>query len=436
MKTGISKTFVAMYGTALLVALIGFVVAYRFVGPPPPKTFRLAAGAKTGAYYAFAERYAAFMATRGIQVDVVATAGTVENLRLLADPQSGADVALVQGGVADVAATPGLVSLGSVCFEPLWVFHRADQKIGLISELKGQRLAIGAEGSGTRPLALRLLAANGIDAQNTQLLALGGSAAVAALTEGRADALFTVASVEAESVRQLLLDERLAVLSFRRAEAYARRYRFLSAVRLPEGCVDLARNRPPADVQLISPAATLVSRDSLHPALVDLMLQAATRVHAAGDMLGEPGQFPSRLYTDFPLSRDAERYFKYGPSFLQRILPFWLATTLERIKVMLLPFLVLLLPLLKIVPPTFRWQMRRKITRWYRLLHTIDAAIEVADAAAIAILQTQIEEVDRDVMRISVPLGFADQLYNLRAHIALVRDRIAARRLKTATRGA
>lgn len=427
-KTGTSKTFWAMYGTAFLIAVIGFAVAYRFVGPPPPKTFRLAGGAQGGAYHAFALRYAEFMAARGIRVEVVETAGTAENLRLLADSKSAVDVAFVQGGVADVAATRGLVSLGSVCFEPLWVFQRTDTQ--LLSELVGKRIAVGTEGSGTRPLALRLLAANGIEAQNSQLLPLGGTAASTALLAGQVDALFTVASVEAESVRQLLLDERVVALSFRRADAYARRYRFLSSVRLPEGCIDLARNRPATDLHLVSPAATLVARESFHPALVDLLLQGAASVHAGGDMLAEPGQFPSRLYCDFSLSRDAERYYKYGPPFLQRFLPFGLATTIERIKVMVLPLLVLLLPLLKIVPPTFRWQIRRKIIRWYRQLHAIDAGVELADAAAIAALQKQIEDVDRDVMQVSVPLGYADQLYNLRAHIALVRDRIATRRAR------
>ena len=422
------RTFWSMYAVAVLIAALGFGVAYHFVGAPPPRTFRLAAGAKGGAYYEFARQYAAFMSKRGITVEVVETAGSIENLRLLKDPASRVDVALVQGGVTDENAAQGLVGLGSVCYEPLWVFHRAGTNFPLLCDLKGHALAVGPEGSGTRPLVLNLLAANGIDAQNSSLLPLGGTNAVAALVEGRVDALFTVASVEAESVRRLLVDRRVVPMSFARANAYARRFRTLSAVRLPEGIVDLEHNLPQADVRLVSPAAMLVARESFHPALVDLTLQAAASVHASGDVFAEPGVFPSKLYMDVPLSRDAERYFKLGPPVLQRYLPFWVANTLDRIKVMLVPLLVLLLPLFKIVPPTFRWRIRSRITRWYKELYAIDARITNADLPMVDELLASIDRVEREVIRISVPLGFADQLYNLRGHIALVRERILARR--------
>ena len=425
MKT--PRSFWAMYGVAFLIAVAGFVVTYHFVGAPPPKTFRLAAGTKGGAYYDFAKQYAAFMAKRGIQVEVVETAGTVENLRLLQEPSSGVDVALVQGGVADEKNTRGLVALGSVCYEPLWVFHRAGTNFPLLCDLKGHAIAVGPEGSGTRPLALKLLAVNGIRAEDSALLPLGGNNAVAALLDGRVDALFTVASVEAASIRSLLQDARLAPMNFVQAQAYSRRFRTLSAIRLPQGVVDFEHNLPPADVRLVSAAATLVARASFHPALMDLTLQAAASVHADGDIFAEPGVFPSRLYVDVPLSREAERYFKFGPPVLQRFLPFWVANTLDRIKIMVVPLLMLLLPLFKIVPPTFRWRVRRKITRWYRELYAIDAAITTADAAAADLLLADIDRVEREVIRISVPLGFADQLYNLRSHIALVRERILAR---------
>ena len=416
-----------MYGIAFLVAVLGFVVAYHFVGAPPPRTFRLAAGAKGGAYYDFARQYAAFMAKRGITVEVIETAGSIENLRLLQEPASGVDVALVQGGVTDENAAQGLVGLGSVCYEPLWVFHRAGTNFPLLCDLKGHVLAVGPEGSGTRPLALKLLAANGIVADTSTLLPLGGTNALAALVDGRVDALFTVASVEAESVRRLLEDPHVAPMSFTRANAYARRFRTLSAVRLPEGVVDLEHNVPPAEVRLVSPAAMLVARESFHPALADLTLQAAASVHSSGDIFAEPGVFPSKLYMDVPLSRDAERYFKYGPPVLQRYMPFWVANTVDRIKIMLVPLLVLLLPLFKIVPPTFRWRVRSRITCWYKQLAAIDERIATADAATIDELMASIDRVEHDVIRVSVPLGFADQLYNLRAHIALVRERITSR---------
>jgi hypothetical protein len=430
-----SHGFWGLYGVAAVIAAAGFLVAYHFVGTPPPRTFQIAAGARGGAYYKFAQQYAAFMATRGVRVEVRETAGSVENLRLLQDPSSGVEVALVQGGVADPHAVTGLVGLAAVCYEPLWVFHRAETNFGLLRDLKGQAVAVGAEGSGTRPLALKLLAANGVQERNSTLLPLGGTNAVAALLEGRVDAIFLVSSVESELVRRLLLDTRLAPLGLVRANAYARLFPALSAVRLPQGVMDLERNLPAREVSLVSPSATLVARGSFHPALQDLTLQAAASVHAGGDLLAEPGVFPTRLYVDFPLSREAERYFKFGPPVLQRYMPFWVANTIDRIKVMVVPLLVLMLPLFKLVPPTFRWQVRRKITRSYRDLHAIDLRIAAADVAAADELLAEVDRVEREVLHLSVPLGFADQLYNLRSHVALVRERVQARRRACGGRG-
>ena len=249
-----------------------------------------------------------------------------------------------------------------------------------------------------------------------------------ALLTGRVDAMMTVASIDAEIVKRLLSDRRVVPFSFARADAYARRFRFLKAVRLPRGAMDLAHDRPPCDLALVSPAATLVARDTFHPALADLMLQAAAAAHAAGDLLSDPGQFPSPLYLDFPLSRDAQRYFKHGPPVLQRFLPFWLATTADRVKILIVPLLVLLLPIFKIVPPTLNWRIRGKITRWYRKLYAIDSRIEGADSENLLALLDEIEWVEREVLRVMVPLGYADQLYNLRAHIVLVRNMILARK--------
>jgi uncharacterized protein len=422
-----SRSFWTVYGLAFAIAVAGFIIAYRFVGPPPPKTFRMAAGARGGAYYAFAQRYAEFMARRGVRMEVAETAGTVENLRLLHDTSSGVDIALVQGGVAESKDTDGLFGLGSVCLEPMWVFLRRDLAVVYLSDLRGKRVAIGPEGSGTRPLALKLLEANEVGPQNSELLPLGGAEAADALLDGRIDASMAVASVDTASIKRLLADSRAVPFSIARSEAYARRFRFLSAVHLPQGVLDFAHNRPSTDLMLVSPAATLVARDTFHPALIDLMLQAAADVHASGDLLSSPGQFPSPLYMDVPLSSDAKRYIKYGFPFLQRYLPFWVATTIDRIKVLVVPLLVLILPLFKIVPPTFRWRTRGKITRWYRQLYAIDARIERGDAVTLRNLLSEIDQVERDVLHIKVPLGFADQLYNLRGHIALVRERIQAR---------
>jgi TRAP transporter TAXI family solute receptor len=430
-----TRSFWVVYGAAIVIAATGFLVAYHFVGAPPPQKFQIAAGSKKSAYYAFAKQYAAFMKKRGIILEIRETGGAVENLKLMRDPNSGVDVALIQSGLMDADDTENLVGVGSVCFEPLWVFVRADKgDITLLSDLKGKRIAIGNASSGTRPLGMKLLTAAGISETNSTLLSLGGTNAVNALLNDHADAMFFVAAVESELVQRLLEDERVTALSFLQADAYARKFRFLSAIRLPQGALDLAHNRPPQDIRLVSPAATLVARSTTHPALVDLLLQAASSVHGNGDTLTERGQFPSPLYLDAPLSPFADRYFKYGPPFLQRFLPFWLAVTVERVKVMIVPLLVLLLPIFKFLPTALQWRTRRKITRWYRHLYALDERISQAGEKELREALAEIDQVEREVLLISVPLDFADQLYNLRSHLLLVRDRTLSR-MKTGAAG-
>jgi hypothetical protein len=267
---------------------------------------------------------------------------------------------------------------------------------------------------------------NGIDPDiNPAVSNLSGREAVAALKSGRVAAAFFVASPEAPLVKALLVDPDLALLSMERAEAYTRRNAFLSQVHISEGMLDLEGNVPPGTVQLISPTANLVIREDLHPALVDLLLQAARSVHGAGGMFERPGEFPSPQQLEFPLSPEAKRFYEYGPPFLQRFLPFWIATLIDRLKVLMLPLVVLLIPLLKIVPPTLRWKIRRKIIRWYKEIQALDVALDEEDAAShLEEFASSIKRIEREVTLVHVPLGYADQLYNLRLHIGLVKNKI------------
>jgi hypothetical protein len=246
-----------------------------------------------------------------------------------------------------------------------------------------------------------------------------------ALKEQRIDAAFFVASPRSSAVRKLLKDEQVTLLSFDRAEAYTRVYRFLSSVKLPEGVLDFEANLPNEDKTLLAATASLVAREDLHPALVDLLLQAASEVHGPGGMFEQPGEFPSTLYLDYPLNSDAKRYFKYGPPFLQRYLPFWAANLIERAKVMLLPFIALLFPLFKIMPPTYRWRVRSRIYRWYRELLALDLAIRPGRSPKQ--IEEDLADLDRlenEVRKVSIPLSYADELFALRFHIEMVREKI------------
>ena len=407
----------AIYGPAALLVLFAFVLAYQFIKPAPPDRVVMATGSPDGAYHAFARRYAAHLAREGIELELRNTAGSLENLRLL---QAGeVSLALVQGGVSSDAGDDELTSLGSLYYEPLWVFHRRELGLERLSDLEDRRIAVGPAGSGTRALATRLLEDNGVEPSD-RWLPVGGQSAVDALRQGEVDAVFMVISAQSALVRQLLADPAIALFDFTRAEAYTRRHRFLNSLELPMGVMDLGKNLPERRVRLLAPTANLVSHADLHPAVIDLMLQAADEVHREGGWFEEPDEFPMPGLLAFPLSKEAERYYRHGPPFLQRFMPFWAASLVDRLKVMLLPLLVLLFPLLKVMPPIYTWRMRARVYRWYEELEQAEQLL----AAGECDLQWAASELDRiesEVQRVKVPLSFTGQLYDLRQHIDLVR---------------
>jgi TRAP transporter TAXI family solute receptor len=405
--------------------LLGFVVAYQFTGPLPPERITIAAGSKDGAYTAFAKQYRSILARNGIELIVRNTAGSMENLKLLQSNKSGVDVAFVQSGTGGVEKQENLVSLGSVYYEPIWVFTRGDTPVKRIAELRGKRIAIGPPGSGTRTVALQLLSDNGMTIQPDQFSTLGGNQAVDGLLTGKVDAVFTVPSVRSSNVQKLLKAGGVQLMTFERAAAYIQYHTFLSRLMLPEGVIDLKRNFPPRDTALLASTANLVARKDFHPALSDLLLQVASEVHSEGGLFEKRGEFPSSGHLDFPLSKEAERFFKFGPPFLQRFMPFWAATLVDRLKVMLLPFIILLIPLLKIVPPAYNWRVRSKIYRPYKDLQDLDARIrENLPIDDLDDCMAELKKIEFEVKKINVPLSYSEPLYNLRLHIELLATKI------------
>lgn len=412
------KHQLAIYGPAALLVVAAFLLALQFIKPAPPDRVVMATGAADGAYHAFAKRYAAFLAREGIELELRQSAGSIENLALLRSGEVA--LALVQGGVDDSPGdSAGLESLGSVYYEPLWLFHRSDLPLRQLRGLGGHRIAIGPEGSGTRALVTRLLRENGV-AENPEWLDLGGRVAVDALRAGEIDAVFLVTSAQNELVQRLLRDADVTLFDVARADAYTRRHRFLNSLLLPEGAVDLAANIPDAPKRLLAPAANLVSHPDLHPAVIDLLLQAANEVHRDGGWFESQDEFPMPGLLAFPLNREAERYYEHGPPLLQRFLPFWAASLVDRLKVMLLPLLVLLFPLLKVMPPIYTWRMRARVYRWYDELEQAEHRLAMGERDK-SWVEAELDRIESEVQRVKVPLSFTDQLYHLRQHIDLVR---------------
>ncbi|MEM7404023.1 MAG: TAXI family TRAP transporter solute-binding subunit [Pseudomonadota bacterium] len=417
-----------VYGGAAALCLVVFIIAYQFVEPAPPRELTITAGDSKGAYYRFAKHYQLILARAGITLRVKSSQGTQDNLDRLTDPNSGVDLGLVQGGVAgDDKRYHQLRSLGSLYYEPLWIFHQRDLDPSTLAALKGRTIAVGSAGSGTRAVVSRLLTDNGVTPATATYLSIGGAAAADALLNGDVEVAAFVSAPSAEAVARLLRSDAVTLFAFRRASAYARIYPYLNRVTLPRGAVSLEDDVPRADVELLAPAATLVARGSLHPALIDLLLQAASEVHGNGDTFADRGQFPSPALTDLTLSDEARRFYESGPPFLQRYLPFWAATLVDRLKVLILPLVTVLIPLVKLVPPFYSWRVRRRIYRWYRDVREIesqylDAPTPAKRTGSLAAL----DAIEAELVDLKVPLGVADALYHLRTHIRFVREELGS----------
>jgi TRAP-type uncharacterized transport system substrate-binding protein len=416
------------------LTIIGFIVAFQYVDPAPPRNISIACGAPDGANCIFAEDYREFMAKEGISLNIKTSAGAVANLELLQQEKDGVDVAFVQGGLRSLVQNDQLMSLGSLFFSPLWIFHRNGVTIDLATDTKGLRLAVGEEGSGTKILTMHLLELNGVSAENTSILPVGSHTAADMLVAGEVDVAFFVSTHSAPYIEQLIKSKSVNLIGLRRAEAYTFLYPYLYMLRVPEGVIDFEANIPSSNLNLVASTTELVAKNEMHPALVNLLMQAAEEAHESGTEFERQEMFPSPNYLDFELSEDAEQYFESGPTFLQRYLPFWVANFISRMKVMLVPLIVVFFPLFKIIPPLYAWRTRRRIYRWYSELDAVDPDLnkeEVSDSLQEFLVK--LDEIEDKVCNVTVPPSYSNGLYALRLHIGMLREKLLQSAKKTST---
>ena len=409
----------------LLIIAVAFGVTMFFIKPAPPKKITMAIAPDEGGSRYYARRYQEILKRNGITLEVRQTSGSVANVRALAD--GSADVVFVQSGTDAGQSGARVVSLGSVAYVPLWVFYRG-APIEHVRQLQGRRIAVGAPESGTRSLATTLLATNGVEKPPTQLLPVERDAAVEQLKNGDVDAVFLVSPAEAPAIQKLTGTSGVRLLSFDRADAYARRFPYLSKLVLPQGVFDLAADVPPSDVTLLSPTQNLVARDTLHPALAYLLLRTASEVHSSAGMLARAREFPAAREAGFPLSSEAARYYQAGVPFLQRYLPFWAANLVDRLWLILVPIIAVVVPLGRIVPAAYRWRVRSRVFRWYARLKEIELQLDDNPTRPrLEEMLKRLDETEQAVNRIPTPLAYTDNLYVFREHVELVRRRIARR---------
>lgn len=414
----------AMIGTISMLSLFTVFAIFWFFYSAPPGKLIITTGPKGSMFYRFAERYQKILLRNGVNLEILASEGSVDNYKRLSDRKFKVDIGFVQSGITTGGIPENLVSLGSISYEPIYIFYRSPAPYKMLSELAGKKVAVGEIGSGTHELSLKLLSDNGIKpGGNTKLLYIDSDNAATELVKGSVDAVFIMGdSVSRDKIRLLLTNPGIRLFDFMQADAYTRHIKYLHKLELPMGAIDFGKNIPQHDVILIGPTIELVARKNLHPALSDLLLEAANEIHSSIGMLRKRGEFPALMGEDFNISQDARRYYKSGQGLLYRELPFWLASIINRIMVVLLPLLVIFPTIIRGVPAAYKWVIRMRVVGWYRDLLEIEQRLMNAEPELKASLLRELDDIELRVNK-NVPKTFADQFYALRGHIHFVRER-------------
>lgn len=424
------RDLIVASGPTLLILLLAVGIGYWLADPAPPRIIDMSTGQKGSDYHVFAQRYAKELKKNQIELRFVESSGSSENLQRISDPDSEIEVGFVQSGssAAEQAEEQGLVSLGSLFYEPIWIFYRSKTEWDSLRQLQARRVNLGPTGTGKANLMEKLLQTNQLKLDDLQISRLSDQEAAQALVAGNLDVMILTSSGENPLINELLQNQQIRLFDFVQAEAYTRRLPFLSHVILPRGIVDIGKDIPARDYHMLAPTATLVAHDSLHPALMGLLLQAATTIHSKPDWFSRAGDFPNAEYSEIPVAAAAQKFYKNGAPVLQRYLSFWVANFVERTWVILVALGALILPLSKIVPPIYVWRIRSRIYRWYGQLRLVEQALyeldKQADAGLVQQQITRLDEIEATVNQLNVPLAYAEELYGLRSHIAFVRERL------------
>jgi TRAP-type uncharacterized transport system substrate-binding protein len=421
---GISnRRLLVVIAPVVLTALISIFIAYHLT---PPNTLTISTGFERGTYANFGERYKTILAREKVSLELFPSSGSVENLKRLGDTALRVDAGFVQDGTSSPSETKNLVSLGAICYSPLWVFYRSQETWDDLSRLRGKKIAIGPEGSGARKFSLDLLKVSGAAEPPTLLLDIPSAAANKALLEGSVDVVMIIGTEDNALVRELLYSEKIKLMSFKHAEAYTRLFPALSHIILPEGLLNLPQNIPPRDIHLVATTTSLIVRQNLHSALQYLLLDAATEIHSRASWLNKRGEFPSPKELDIPLSNSAERFYKKGRPFLLDYLPFWVAVLIDRLILILVPVAIVLIPLMRGIPWLYSWRKRRKFYHWFGELKNLESdVLKNSEPEKVLEYQERLDQIEASINRIRVPLTFFAEVYRLKKYVDSVREKLA-----------
>jgi TRAP transporter TAXI family solute receptor len=408
----------------LIIALVCWA-SYRFLQPMPPRTLTMTTGMEGGSFVIFGERYKEILARDGIHLKLLPSTGAVDNLRRLKDESRSVDAGFVQDGMGKTEDAANLESLGSIFYTPLWVFYRGDETLDDLSQLRGKRVSIGPEGSGVRKISLDLLKAANVSVPPTVLHEYPNPEAGRALMEGKVDAVLTFGYTDSALVRELITAPGIKLMSMSQAEAYTRLFPHLSHVVLPKGILGLSKRFPASDIHLLAPTTNLLVRKDLHPALAYLLMKAAVEIHGGAGWVHRAGEFPSLKTQDFPISEQAQRFFRSGGSWLHGYLPFWAATFVDRMLLVLISIGLVLVPLIGILPWLYTWRNRSKYYHWYRELRELEEELkEHQRPKRVEEYHARLDRIEQGVSRIHVSVAFYDEVFILKEHIEMVRQKL------------
>jgi len=408
-----------------IVSIVSLILIYFF--PAPPSKVTMATAFKGSSFEYYGRQYREIFARSNVDLDLLPTSGAGENIKLLQDPQSGIQFSLMVSGISDGKHAPGLLSLGTVYNNPYWLFYSSNEPFDRLSQFIGKRIAVGPEGSATRTSAEQILGKGGVNSETATFLSFAGTAAVEAINDGKVDAVWIIGAPDATAVKSLLQTPHVRIMSFPTAEAFTRIFPGLARMVLPQGVIDIYRNIPPNDLQLIGSTTKVLVRSDLHPEIVQLLLQTMVEARGGSNIFQRIGEFPNGTDVEYPVAPAATDFYKNGPSFMQRHLPLWLSVHAQRAIAVLVAAIALGLPMFRFLPTAYNWLTRRRLFYWYAQLKALEASFDTDPTGKqLAQKQAEIERIEEAVSHIRFPLTFSDQLYNLRSHIDIVRRKITS----------
>lgn len=412
--------------TLLAVAVLVMGLVLIFLQLHPPKTIRLAAGPSGGAYSQVAERYKEQLARDGIELQIVETAGSVENVSLLEGRE--VDAALVQGGI--VVADLSIEAIGAIFFEPMVFLARSELTIpGNPAFWRNLRINGGRPGSGTAAAFVDFQTAIGLDPTANEIFELGYDDAVSALVADQIDVAVFVAPIDAPYLQRAYGHPDIQFVSLEHSDAIARRLAYATTVTVPTGAVSLLPVIPPVPQSILALEARLAVAPDLHPALVNRLTMAAKTLHASRDIITDPDAFPSIDGTDLPINNAARQLIMEGPSTWHDWLPYWMAAQVNRTLLLLLPILFIVVPMLRALPGIYAYIMGWKVWQHYPDIRAIEDELDESPSREdLERMDAKLVELDDRLSKVRLPAAYRQAAYHARMHVELVRKRIAGMR--------